>query len=74
MRYTQVSSSSSIMFIGYEPETRTLGIIFKSGGLSEYHYSDVPPEVFETLQNAESVGRSVDQYVKKAGFKYQRIR
>ena len=73
VKYTQVISSS-VMFVGYEPESRTLGIIFKSGSLTEYHYSDVPQNVFEQVVGAASVGHAVDQYVKKAGFKYQRVR
>ena len=72
INYIQVVSSS-VMFIGYEPETRTMGVIFKSNILSEYHYSDVPPEVFETVKNAESIGRAVDQHIKKAGFAYKRV-
>ena len=72
MNYIQVSSSG-VMFIGYEPETRTMGIIFKSNILSEYHYSDVSPEVFETVKSSESVGRAVDQHIKKAGFVYKRV-
>ncbi len=61
------------MFIGYEPETRTMGVIFKSGGLSEYHYAGVPQEVFDTVLNSPSVGKAVDQHIKKGGFRYTRV-
>lgn len=41
--------------IGYESETRTLDVVFLSGGIYRYH--NVPEEVFQGLLAAESKGR-----------------
>lgn len=49
-------SSSMIRSIGYDPETLTLEIEFIKGG-SVWLYSEFPPEQFEALQGAESVGK-----------------
>ncbi|MES1245010.1 MAG: KTSC domain-containing protein [Acidobacteriota bacterium] len=48
-------SSSSVSSVGYDPETRTLELEFHSG--SVYDYEEVPPEVFQALLEAPSVGR-----------------
>jgi hypothetical protein len=47
--------SSMIHAVGYDAETRTLEVIFNSGGI--YFYDDVPPEVYEKLMAAESKGQ-----------------
>ncbi len=47
--------SSMIHAVGYDPETRTLKVVFRSGSI--YRYSNVPPEVYEGLMKAESKGR-----------------
>jgi hypothetical protein len=43
----QPVNSSNIAAIGYDPETQTLAIEFRSGGTYEYY--DVPEQVFEGL-------------------------
>ena len=39
----------------------------------EYHYYQVPQEVFEGFVVSASCGRYLDQYVKKAGYAYARV-
>jgi hypothetical protein len=46
--------SSMIHAVGYDAETRTLEVIFNSGGI--YFYDNVPPKVYEELMAAESKG------------------
>jgi hypothetical protein len=47
--------SSMIHAVGYDAETRTLEVIFNSGGI--YFYDEVPPEVYEKLMAAQSKGQ-----------------
>lgn len=70
MDYVSVSSST-VSAVGYEVETTTLGVRFHNG--TEYHYFAVPQEVFDGLRCASSVGRYLDQNVKKAGYGYARV-
>lgn len=51
----KVVESSMIHAVGYDPETRTLEVVFNSGRL--YCYENVPPEEYEGLMAAESKGR-----------------
>lgn len=55
--------SSKITGFGYDPESRTLVIRFKSTG-TVYHYFDVPPAVFDGLKAAESKGRFFGKNIK----------
>ena len=68
--------SSNVAEVGYEDSTRTLEVEFNDGSI--YQYSGVPASVHEGLLDAsargESVGRYFDRYVKKAGFKYSKLR
>jgi KTSC domain len=47
--------SSMIHAVGYDAKTRTLEVVFNSGGT--YIYDDVPPKVYKELMAAESKGR-----------------
>ena len=47
--------SSNIAKIGYDPETQTLYIKFKGGSL--WSYRAVPPEEYQRLAEAKSVGK-----------------
>lgn len=58
--------------MGYDPTTSTLGIRFHSG--SEYHYFDVPEELYNGLVSAPSVGRYFHEHVKKTGYAYRKVR
>jgi hypothetical protein len=70
MDFTPVSSST-VAAVGYEASSSTLGVRFLNG--SEYHYHGVPEEVFQGFFTAGSVGRYLDQSVKKAGYSYSKI-
>lgn len=48
-------TSSQIKSHGYDPQTRTLAIEFKTGAV--YHYADCPPEVYADMQSCESFGK-----------------
>lgn len=71
MNYIRVRSSN-IEAVGYEEDSRTLGVRFQGGG--EYYYSGVPQNVYDGLVSASSVGRYFDRYVKKAGYRCRKIR
>ena len=65
-------SSSNLASVGYDPETKTLEIEFLNGGL--YQYFNVPESIYNGLMAASSRGSYFDQYVKKGGYRYKKIR
>jgi hypothetical protein len=66
----QSVKSTNVDSVGYDPETKTLQVQFKSGGI--YQYAGVQPEMYADLLEAESIGRFVSQVV-RAGRKGLRI-
>lgn len=54
--------SSNVEEVGYDPEARILAVKFKSGGV--YHYSDVPPNLFEEMNKADSIGSFIARRVR----------
>lgn len=66
----QSVKSSNVKAVGYDEETKTLQVHFKSGGV--YQYAGVQPEMYADLLAAESVGRFVSQVV-RAGRRGLRI-
>lgn len=70
MDYVPVSSTT-ISAVGYDEASNILGVRFHNG--SEYHYFGVPQDVFESMRSAPSVGRFLDQNIKKAGYGYARV-
>jgi hypothetical protein len=66
----QPVKSTNVESIGYDLETKTLQVEFKSGGV--YQYAGVPPEMYADLLKAESIGRFVSQVV-RSGRKGMRI-
>lgn len=70
MKRTNVSSSN-IASIGYDSDRRVLEIEFLNR--SVYQYFSVPENLFNGLMRADSHGSYFDSYIKKAGFRYQRI-
>ena len=65
-------SSSNLRSVGYDPNEETLEIEFHSGGT--YQYFNVPQHRCEGLMNASSKGSYFDAYIKKAGYRYRKIR
>ena len=53
--------SSMIAAAGYEPDTKTLIVLFNSGVAYEYH--DVPEEIYDQLMAAESKGHFMNDNV-----------
>jgi hypothetical protein len=54
--------SETLREIGYDPESATLRISFKSGGV--YDYANVPESRWEGLRNAVSKGSYFHRYIK----------
>jgi hypothetical protein len=54
-------TSSTVVSVGYDHETRTLEVEFKSG---TYQYFDVPPERHNALMSSESLGRHFGEHVR----------
>jgi hypothetical protein len=63
----QAVSSSNVLAVGYDPETKTLTVKFKSGAV--YQYPRIEPEMFDKLLAAESVGRFVNMIVRSGNHK-----
>lgn len=57
-----LASSSLIAAIGHDSDTNTLALQFHGG--KTYHYDNVPAEMFEEMQQAESAGRFFQQRIK----------
>lgn len=75
MQRTPVTSSQ-IASVGYDANTKTLEIEFKSfnpnmtGGV--YQYTDVPAEAHAALIGSESIGRAFKNQIKGV-YEYQRV-
>jgi hypothetical protein len=64
-------SSSSIISVGYDQALNVLEVEFVGGGVYQYH--GVPPETFQELLSAESLGKYVNQIIKKRNYPFDRI-
>ena len=65
--------SHKIGAIGYDPETRTLAVIFaKSKGDTVYHYSNFEPDEYKAFISAESLGRHFGEHIQGRAFKKYR--
>lgn len=65
-------TSSNLASVGYDHLSQVLEVEFHNGGV--YEYLDVPAAVHEGLMGAESHGRYFDRHIKKAGFRFRKIR
>lgn len=61
MDYKPVASSN-IAEVGYDPETKTMGVRFKDG--AEYHYEDVSAEKHKTFVESKSLGAHFHKHVR----------
>lgn len=57
-------SSSSLVSVGYDPDSETLEIEFKGTGV--YQYFNVPTFMYERLMAADSVGKFFNAEIKNA--------
>ena len=63
-------TSSNISEIGYDEGRRILEVLFHNGNL--YQYFDVPPQVYQELMGAGSVGQYLNINI-KGRFRYSRV-
>jgi hypothetical protein len=64
--------SSTIASVGYDVEGRLLEVEFHSGDV--YQYQAVPPNVYDALMRAASVGKTFDALVKRARYRFTKLR
>lgn len=62
--------STTILSVGYEPNSNTLEVEFKSGGI--YQYYNVPEPLFQALMDSDSKGKFLHANIKSA-FAYSRV-
>lgn len=64
-------NSSNVLSVGYDTTTSTMEVEFKNGEV--YQYYEVPERIYQNLINAASVGKYLDQNVKKRGYRYKKM-
>lgn len=62
--------SSNVSQVGYDENKKVLRVFFLSGGI--YDYLDVPREVFDTVVNAKSVGKTINSVI-KSNYEFRKI-
>lgn len=60
--------SNQVKAVGYDPETKTLAVIFTLGTGAIYHYPDVTPEQHAAFIGAESIGGHFGKHIKSLPF------
>ena len=70
MKHKKIHSSSNIDSVGYDEESKTLEILFKSGG--HYSYEGVPVNTYKEMMGAKSIGSYVHQHIKR--FKFKKVK
>lgn len=56
--------SSTLASVGYDPDSQTLEVEFRLGGV--YQYKDVPPEIADGLISAPSKGHYFNEHIKNS--------
>lgn len=64
-------SSSNIASIGYDPMRMILEVEFLNGSI--YQYYDVPEDLYIGLMEASSYGKYLHEYIKKGGYRFERV-
>lgn len=64
--------STSIAFASYNKLHMWLEVTFKNGSI--YRYKGIPEEQVNELFSASSTGKHFQNYVKNAGYSYERIK
>lgn len=62
MQWQLTPGSSNVAAFAYDPDAKILRVRFNSG--HEYAYAGVPPEVHDSMLNADSVGSFLHENVK----------
>lgn len=70
--HRQAVSSSNIRSIGYDAGARVLEVEFLNGSVYQYH--NVHQHLYDGLMRAASHGSYLDQFIKRGGFAYTRVR
>jgi len=60
VRFKNVNSSM-LRRVRYDPKNRFLDVVFRTG--ERYRYKDVPPNEFDGLMNAESLGTYMQRQI-----------
>ena len=55
-------TSSNIKAVGYDAESKTLGVEFKDGGI--YHYEGVSPEKHKAFVESKSIGSHFHKHIR----------
>lgn len=63
--------SSNLEWVAYDEAEKHLYIKFLSGGV--YRYFDVERDIFEKLLNADSKGRFFWAFIRRPGYKYEKV-
>ena len=63
--------SSNIRSIGYDASSMILEVEFLNGSI--YQYYGVPEALYEGLMAADSHGKFLNEYIKKGGYRYDRV-
>jgi hypothetical protein len=66
----QSVSSSNLSAVGYDEETKTLRVLFRTG--LTYEYSGVSPKVYDQLLAAESIGQYFHANI-RSDFPYSKL-
>jgi hypothetical protein len=64
-------TSSNILSIGYDPQSKVLEVEFTSGDV--YQYFDVPDHLYETFLRASSHGQYLNENI-RYNYRYQKVR
>lgn len=61
--------SSNVVSVGHDGQN--LEVEFKGGAVCVYY--DVPARVYDVMMKADSVGKYLNEHIKKAGYKYEKV-
>ena len=62
--------SEMLDLVGYDPRAQILEVVFNSG--DRYRYFEVPPEEYERLMDAESIGQYMHKHI-IGHYDYERV-
>ena len=66
----QAVQSEMLDLMGYDPVARILEVIFNTG--DHYRYFEVPPDQYEGLMSAESIGQYMHKHI-IGRYDYERV-
>ena len=63
--------SSTINDLTYDPKKQSLVVTFKNN--NKFEYDGVPPDVYQKVATATSVGSTFDKLIKKGNYKHKKL-